>query len=79
MDGTGRLTYEAFRLNQPDRLVLDFYGAVARVQDDESAVAQAMDNVMKRHLNKTPRVPTLKPATLNIPEHGRRSKPNADH
>src|ERR1700739_3120284 len=32
VDGTGHLTYEAFRLNQPDRLVLDFSGAVVRVQ-----------------------------------------------
>jgi polysaccharide export outer membrane protein len=33
VDGTGQLTYEAFRLNQPDRLVLDFYGARVRVQE----------------------------------------------
>ena len=33
VDGTGHLTYEAFRLNQPDRLVLDFSGAVVRVQE----------------------------------------------
>lgn len=33
VDGTGRLTYKAFRLNQPDRLVLDFSGAVVRVQE----------------------------------------------
>ncbi len=33
VDGTGHLRYEAFRLNQPDRLVLDFYGAVVRMQE----------------------------------------------
>ena len=33
VDGTGHFTYKAFRLNQPDRLVLDFYGAVVRVQE----------------------------------------------
>jgi len=33
VDGTGQLTYNAFRLNQPDRLVLDFSGAVVRVQE----------------------------------------------
>ena len=33
VEGTGDLTYGAFRLNQPDRLVLDFYGAVVRVQE----------------------------------------------
>jgi polysaccharide export outer membrane protein len=33
VDGTGHLTYEAFRLNQPDRLVLDFSGAVVHVQE----------------------------------------------
>jgi polysaccharide export outer membrane protein len=32
VDGTGHLTYEVFRLNQPDRLVLDFSGAVVRAQ-----------------------------------------------
>ena len=31
VDGTGHLMYEAFPLTQPDRLVLDFYGAVIRV------------------------------------------------
>jgi polysaccharide export outer membrane protein len=33
VNGTGHLTYEAFWLNQPDRLVLDFYGARVRVQE----------------------------------------------
>jgi len=33
VDGTGHLAYEAFRLNQPDRLVLDFSGAVVRAQE----------------------------------------------
>jgi polysaccharide biosynthesis/export protein len=33
VEGTGHLTYEAFRLNQPDRLVLDFSGAVVHVQE----------------------------------------------
>lgn len=33
VDGTGRLTYKAFRLNQPDRLVIDFSGAVVRVRE----------------------------------------------
>src|SRR5712692_7264978 len=33
VDGTGRFTYKVFRLNQPDRLVLDFYGATVRVQE----------------------------------------------
>lgn len=33
VDGTGQLTYKAFRLNRPDRLVLDFSGAVVRVQE----------------------------------------------
>jgi AMIN domain len=33
VDSTGYLTYEAFRLNQPDRLVLDFSGSVVRVQE----------------------------------------------
>ena len=33
VDGTGPLTYNAFRLNQPDRLVIDFSGAVVRVHE----------------------------------------------
>jgi polysaccharide export outer membrane protein len=33
VDGTGQLMYKAFRLNQPDRLVLDFSGAIVRVQE----------------------------------------------
>jgi polysaccharide export outer membrane protein len=33
VDGTGHLTYKAFRLNQPDRLVLDFSGTVVSVQE----------------------------------------------
>jgi len=33
VDGTGRLAYKVFWLNQPDRLVLDFYGAMVRVQE----------------------------------------------
>ena len=33
VDGTGPLTYKAFRLNEPDRLVIDFSGAVVRVQE----------------------------------------------
>ena len=33
VDGTGYLTYKAFWLNQPDRLVLDFSGAVVREQE----------------------------------------------
>jgi polysaccharide export outer membrane protein len=33
VDGTGLLTYDVFRLNQPDRLVLDFSGAVVRVRE----------------------------------------------
>jgi polysaccharide export outer membrane protein len=33
VDGTGHLMYETFRLNQPDRLVLDFSGAVVRMQE----------------------------------------------
>ena len=33
VDGTGHLPYEAFRLNQPDRLVLDFSGAVVHMQE----------------------------------------------
>jgi polysaccharide biosynthesis/export protein len=33
VDGTGHLTYEAFWLNQPERLVLDFYGTVVRVPE----------------------------------------------
>jgi polysaccharide export outer membrane protein len=33
VDGTGQLTYKAFRLNEPDRLVLDFSGAIVRVQE----------------------------------------------
>jgi polysaccharide biosynthesis/export protein len=33
VNGTGDLTYEAFWLNQPDRLVLDFYGTVVRVPE----------------------------------------------
>src|ERR1700733_2616205 len=32
VDGSGQLTYKAFLLNQPDRLVLDFSGAAVRVQ-----------------------------------------------
>jgi hypothetical protein len=33
VDGKGHLTYEAFRLHQPDRLVLDFSGAVVHMQE----------------------------------------------
>src|ERR1700685_2552548 len=33
VDGSGQLTYKAFLLNQPARLVLDFSGAVVRVQE----------------------------------------------
>jgi len=33
VNGTGHLTYKVFRLNQPDRLVLDFQGALVRVQE----------------------------------------------
>jgi polysaccharide export outer membrane protein len=33
VDGTGLLTYNIFRLNQPDRLVVDFSGAVLRAQE----------------------------------------------
>jgi polysaccharide export outer membrane protein len=33
VEGTGHLTYEAFRLDQPDRLVLDFSSAIVRLQE----------------------------------------------
>jgi polysaccharide export outer membrane protein len=33
VDGIGHLTYEAFRLNQPDRLVLDFSGVVVHMRE----------------------------------------------
>jgi len=33
VDGTGPLTYNAFRLNQPDRLVIDFSGALVHVHE----------------------------------------------
>jgi len=33
VDGTGRLAYKVFWLDRPDRLVLDFYGAMVRVHE----------------------------------------------
>src|SRR5579862_6314587 len=33
VDGTGPLIYNAFRLNEPDRLVIDFSGAVVRARE----------------------------------------------
>jgi polysaccharide export outer membrane protein len=75
VNGTGQLTYKVFRLDQPDRLVLDFSGAVVRAQERSLSgsyypvrlvrIGQFKDNVARVVIEMKEQVPYTIAASRN--------------